>query len=1430
MSVLSRPASPVHETSGADAVPDGSRPGPAARPGEPAPSTLRRSRRVAVCLGFLALTLSQRPGLLVPDTKLDLVVDPWGFLARALGLWEPDGFAGQVQNQAYGYLFPMGPFFGIGHSLGVPAWIVQRAWVALVLAVAFLGFLALAERLRIGSPAGRFVAALGYALAPRVMGVAGTVSIEAWPLALAPWVLIGLVAASAGATTARRGAALSGVAVFCVGGVNAAATAAVLPAAALWILTRPRGLRGRLAAWWAGAVLLATLWWVLPLLLLGRYSPPFLDWIESASTTTSTTDLTATLRGVSQWMSYLADLPGPLSPAGWSVAHDVLPILASVALAAAGLAALTRSDLPERLWIGSCLVTGTVLVAAGWTGPFDGVLAEGWQQLLDGPAAPLRNVHKYDPVLRIALLLGVAHLIGVATRAVLRADGRRVPLAPVLAPVLAVLAVLGVAAPAVRGELAPATGYSGIPGYWQQTADWLGAHAAGGRALLVPGSTFGVYTWGSPADEPLQPLATSPWDVRSVVPLTDAGHIRMLDAVERRLAEGRGSPGLADYLARSGFSHLVVRNDLDRGAANIARPAAVHRALADSPGLTRVASFGPEVFGSTALPGVVLDAGTLRPVPAVEVWSVAGTAPRAYTAPLSDTLTVTGGPGELLALEDRGTATGRPAVLADGGPPASPDPALTVAGDGFQRREHGFGAVTDADSAALTDDDPLRRDGPVADYPVGTGTTDAAQRSTVETLGGRVGASGSASDVDSAGGTRPDRQPYAALDGDPATAWRGAATLERAPVWWRVDLLSTPVTAPSVRVVLDPEVVASAPARIRVTTDAGEHEARLDRTTAPQDLPLPPGPTRSLTLTVDPAPGAAFGPVLGLSEVTLPGVRVERTVRLPPSPGPAGTYAFDAAVPGRPGCLTVPVGDRPGVTSARCNPDLVRGPEEAAGLDRTFTVAPGGGGGYRVAVTATPRPGPELDGLISRAGGPAAAVAEASSRAVPDPRGGPGAAVDGDPGTSWTADTEDPDPTLTVSWRGERTVDRIRVVRTPGTPAALPTAVTVSAGGQERTTFLGPDGTATFAPLRTDRISLTFPLREELSSFDQRTRVGSPLGVGVSEVQVPGVPTVPARAPVRVGCGGGPTVTVDGVPRATAFDTTVGALRALLPLPLRLCGAGDPAAVALGPGQHRFVADRTPTTLPVSATLTRDDAAVPPPAGRTPVTGPVWSDEHRVLDVPARSSETLLVVGENANPGWVASTAGGPPLPARTVDGWQQAWLLPPGPATTVTLEFTPGPWYRGGLLAGALAVVALLGLAAWPRRRTPTAHRPGPVRAGAVAGVALVLGAALVAGAAGAVAVGATVAGIALARSAWSPRTARWAIAAAAALPLVAAGALLVVLPDVVAARQLCAALALGATVAALLSTGPPAPEPEPDPGPGHASTGTIPSEGGRP
>ena len=88
-------------------------------------------------LAFVALVVLLQPwGLTAADTKHDLVANPSGFLAGALHAYTDTFTLGQLQNQAYGYLFPQGPFFLLTHFAGVPEWVAQRAWWTLLVCLA----------------------------------------------------------------------------------------------------------------------------------------------------------------------------------------------------------------------------------------------------------------------------------------------------------------------------------------------------------------------------------------------------------------------------------------------------------------------------------------------------------------------------------------------------------------------------------------------------------------------------------------------------------------------------------------------------------------------------------------------------------------------------------------------------------------------------------------------------------------------------------------------------------------------------------------------------------------------------------------------------------------------------------------------------------------------------------------------------------------------------------------------------------------------------------------------------------------------------------------------------------------------------------------------------------------------------------------------
>src|ERR1035437_3509061 len=146
-----------------------------------APSPTRRLvsadllAKILISLGISLVIFLQDPGKIVNDTKLDVAITPLAFLKHTLHMWDSLQNFGQVPNQAYGYLFPMGPFFVIGHAVSLPTWIIQRLWVSALLIAAFWGVARLARSLEIGTPASRILAGLAYCVAPGIT-VHGSVS------------------------------------------------------------------------------------------------------------------------------------------------------------------------------------------------------------------------------------------------------------------------------------------------------------------------------------------------------------------------------------------------------------------------------------------------------------------------------------------------------------------------------------------------------------------------------------------------------------------------------------------------------------------------------------------------------------------------------------------------------------------------------------------------------------------------------------------------------------------------------------------------------------------------------------------------------------------------------------------------------------------------------------------------------------------------------------------------------------------------------------------------------------------------------------------------------------------------------------------------------------------------------------------------------
>ena len=177
--------------------------------------------------------LAVRPGVVTPDTKTYLYLDPTRFLSQVAFMWNPTVGLGTVTHEYIGYLLPMGPFFAAFHLLGVPVWVAQRLWLGSILFAAGLGVLYLSRILGLRGP-GPAAAALAYMLSPYFLQYAGRISVILLPWAGLP--------CHAGLTilALRRGGwrepALFALVVALVSGINASSIIYVGVAPVLWLL------------------------------------------------------------------------------------------------------------------------------------------------------------------------------------------------------------------------------------------------------------------------------------------------------------------------------------------------------------------------------------------------------------------------------------------------------------------------------------------------------------------------------------------------------------------------------------------------------------------------------------------------------------------------------------------------------------------------------------------------------------------------------------------------------------------------------------------------------------------------------------------------------------------------------------------------------------------------------------------------------------------------------------------------------------------------------------------------------------------------------------------------------------------------------------------------------------------------------------------
>ncbi|NYJ01035.1 arabinofuranan 3-O-arabinosyltransferase [Nocardioides thalensis] len=1254
----------------------------------------------ALYAGIVLLMLVQQPGLTTYDTRAELTERPGDFLSGAFTLWHAESNFGELQNQAYGYLFPQGTWFWLTDVLGVEGWVSQRLWSALILVVACEGARRVA--LAIGLPgAVALLSGVVFAASPRLFGTVAVQTGESLPGAVMPWLVLAVLLHLRGVLPGWKAAVLSGAAVVCMGGVNAVETAGSLPLAIILVVWgASRGLtRWRFVAQWCGAVGLACLWWALPLLLLARYAPPFYEYVESATDTTSVVGWSEAARGDSSWIAYLLAGDQPWWPAAYHLATDPALVVIAAVVAAVGLVGLAslESSLNRPLMLAAVLGLGCLTVAHG--GVAGAPVADAMRGLLDGSLQIFRNVHKIDPVVRLPLALGFGHAIwrlGTygARRLPALAEWNRVLY---LVPLLTVLAL---GRPFLLND-ARTPGWEEIPTAWQETRAYLAEHAAAegdaataGRTLVVPGSRFAQHAWGWTIDEPLAILGGVPTVTRSQVPLIPGQSIRYLSALDQIIATGRATEALVDQLARAGITHVVLRRDLLRGVTGSPHPGAAAVSLARA-GLERVAGFGETDEGAAE----------------VEVFEVPERLPVLRSAALDDVLTVSGAPESVLGLDGAGLLSGRPTVLAgEDGWDEQPE-AVT---DADQRRERAFGINDEALSSVLTADEPWRTTRAVHDFPGVPGNPQVVAR--YEGLES-VTASSAQGYADNFGPVSVQSGPYAAIDGDLDSRWVSSVATDPEEQWLRLTFdQPRDVHRVTVTPVADDPLVT--PVRT-LEVVAGDQRVEVDVNVsgAPAVVPLDGSEVESVEVRVVAAATADDSARVGLREVEVDRLEPRRTLVVP------GTIPADAswqlsAVTGRRACYIT-------LGQPDCDAARARASEEPEGLDRTFTL--GGAQEVRlsghVVVRSTPEAARLLDVVQHRP--PVAA----SSVFGQDPKVAARFAYDGQTTTAWVSDNADPYPTLSFRWQKARRITGLTVA-TQGLQQVPTTAVVSTPRRSQRVTLGGAE--TEIRPVRTRELRVRF-----VKPAGARHVVVPEIGLTGVEVFRPFLP----NAPTGSVCGLGPLLRIDGETIKTRVTGTLADVVNGSPMELEACRPrDDDGPITLAEGEHHLRAVPTAEFEVLDVTAVPEDAVAGSPGAGRVVEVQNWGDSTRTVRVAAGEG-TLLYLPENFNEGWVAEADGERLMPVR-VDGWQQGWVLPSGEATTVELRFAPQRTYDvllplglgvsgAVLLAGLLVLLAPLlqvvrrrPLTAVPARDwPPLVPTRWPLRAGAVVVSLLLLG-----------------------------------------------------------------------------------------------------------
>jgi arabinofuranan 3-O-arabinosyltransferase len=615
-------------------------------------------------IAYVPIFLTQ-PGKVSADTKTYLFLNPGELLSEASSLWSSSFGAGTVTHQYIGYLWPMGPYFWLMETLGLPDWIAQRFWWGSLIFLAAYGTYRLARALGIHNNYA-LLAALLYGLSPYGLHYLARLSGILLPWVGFPWLLLCLIRARQ--CPGWKWPARSALVIGTIGTVNATTLFFIILGLAIWLcadalsgFTRWRDAIKTFFLLGIGSVGVS-LWWLTSLVMQSSFGLPILRYSETYETVAKASLPQELLRGLGYWFFYGDEYAGRWIGPSAPYMYNRVVIVAGFMLVAIGLICLAVTKVPYRIHLSLLTLIG-LGIAVG-ASPLSNSSPYGriFDVVVNNESGfALRSTPRAMPLVLLALALATASGLHACTTLLASNNNRHIRLwlgKVVVAVVVGAIMINNFPWFTQRAMTDIITRDENLPTYWTDAARAIDSQrdkeTGFGRTYEFPAANFADHWWGGTVDPILPGLISSEYVAKEMIPQGSEATTDLLSAFESNMVDGRPNMEVLGELAAILSANTTTwRSDIAYDHHLTARPEYLAPLLARTPP-------GPSLFTgpviATSQRAAIVDetwfGNTQIPqYPLMQVWKIPHARPLLTLSSVNDVITVVGsGEGVINAL------------------------------------------------------------------------------------------------------------------------------------------------------------------------------------------------------------------------------------------------------------------------------------------------------------------------------------------------------------------------------------------------------------------------------------------------------------------------------------------------------------------------------------------------------------------------------------------------------------------------------------------------------------------------------------------------------------------------------------------------------------------------------------------------------------